>query len=63
MTASVSPAYAGAGPAKHTGVRIAAAVVGLATVVVGVVLLFNPVAAPSAGSPVPAGPRWCSAPS
>jgi uncharacterized membrane protein HdeD (DUF308 family) len=45
MTASVSPTYAGASPSKHTGIRIAAAVVGLATVVVGVVLLFNPVAA------------------
>jgi uncharacterized membrane protein HdeD (DUF308 family) len=45
MTASVSPAYTGASPSKHTGLRIAVAVVGLATVVVGVVLLFNPVKA------------------
>ena len=45
MTASVSSAYAGASPSKHTGMRIAAALIGLATVIVGVVLLFNPVAA------------------
>lgn len=45
MTASVSPAYTGASPSKHTGLRIAVAVIGLATVVVGVVLLFNPVKA------------------
>jgi uncharacterized membrane protein HdeD (DUF308 family) len=45
MTASVSPAYAGAGPSKHTGMRIAVSLIGLATIVVGVVLLFNPVAA------------------
>ena len=45
MTASVSSAYAGAGPSKHTGLRIAVGVLGVATVVVGVVLLFNPVAA------------------
>jgi uncharacterized membrane protein HdeD (DUF308 family) len=45
MTASVSSAYTGANPSKHTGMRIATAVVGLATVIVGVVLLFNPVGA------------------
>jgi uncharacterized membrane protein HdeD (DUF308 family) len=45
MTASVSPAYTGAGPTKHTGMRVAVFVVGLATIVVGIVLLFNPVAA------------------
>ena len=45
MTASVSPAYTGATPSKHTGMRIATGLVGLATVIVGVVLLFNPVGA------------------
>src|SRR6476469_7617412 len=45
MTASASPAYAGAGPSKHTGLRIAVFLVGLATIVVGGVLLFNPVEA------------------
>jgi uncharacterized membrane protein HdeD (DUF308 family) len=45
MTASVSSAYAGASPSKHTGLRIAVGVLGAATVVVGVALLFNPVAA------------------
>src|SRR3954465_2946550 len=45
MTASVSSAYAGASPSHHTGLRIAVGVLGAATVVVGVVLLFNPVAA------------------
>jgi len=42
MTASVSPAYTGASPSNHTGMRIAVSVLGLATLVVGVVLLFNP---------------------
>jgi len=45
MTASVSSAYTGATPSKHTGMRIATGLVGLATVIVGVVLLFNPVGA------------------
>jgi uncharacterized membrane protein HdeD (DUF308 family) len=45
MTASVSSPHTGAGASKHTGMRIAAALVGVATVVVGVVLLFNPVEA------------------
>jgi uncharacterized membrane protein HdeD (DUF308 family) len=45
MTASVSPPYTGAGASKHTGMRIASALVGVATVVIGVVLLFNPVEA------------------
>ncbi|WP_029432175.1 HdeD family acid-resistance protein [Blastococcus sp. URHD0036] len=45
MTASVSNPYAGSPASKHTGIRIAVAVLGLATVVLGVVLLFNPVAA------------------
>ena len=45
MTASVSDHYAGAGSSKHTGVRIAVAALGLATVVLGVVLLLNPTGA------------------
>jgi uncharacterized membrane protein HdeD (DUF308 family) len=46
MTADVSGSYSGAAPAKHSGVaRTAMAVFGGAAVVVGVVLLFNPVAA------------------
>ncbi|MGY1746950.1 HdeD family acid-resistance protein [Blastococcus sp. SYSU D00695] len=45
MTASVSDPYAGASPSKHTGARLAVAALGLATVVLGVVLLFNPVKA------------------
>ena len=45
MSASVSSAYTGASPSNHTGLRIAVGVLGAATVVVGVALLFNPVAA------------------
>src|SRR3954454_15249784 len=45
MTASVSSPQAGAGPAKHTGLRVTVGILGLATVVLGIVLLFNPVAA------------------
>jgi uncharacterized membrane protein HdeD (DUF308 family) len=45
MTASVSSAYAGATPSKHTGLRVAVGLLGAATVVVGIALLFNPVAA------------------
>src|SRR4051812_41303637 len=45
MTANVSSTYAGATPARHTGLRVAVGLLGLAAVVVGVVLLFNPVAA------------------
>ncbi len=48
MTASMSAHHAGAAPARHTGVRAAVALLGLATVVVGVVLLFNPVKAANA---------------
>jgi len=44
-TSDVSGPYAGASPSKHTKVRVAAGILGLAAVVVGVVLLFNPVAA------------------
>jgi uncharacterized membrane protein HdeD (DUF308 family) len=45
MTANVSSPYADATPTRHTGVRVAVGLLGLAAVVVGVVLLFNPVAA------------------
>src|SRR4051812_38482760 len=45
MTANVSSPYPAATPARHTGTRVAAGVCGVATVVIGVVLLFNPVAA------------------
>jgi uncharacterized membrane protein HdeD (DUF308 family) len=45
MTANVSSTYAGATPDKHTGLRVVVGLLGLAAVVVGVVLLFNPVAA------------------
>jgi uncharacterized membrane protein HdeD (DUF308 family) len=45
MTANVSGPYVGATPDRHTGLRVAVGLLGLATVVVGVVLLFNPVAA------------------
>jgi uncharacterized membrane protein HdeD (DUF308 family) len=44
MTANVSSPYAGA-PSKHTGLRVTAALFGALAVIVGVVLLFNPVAA------------------
>ena len=42
MTASVSDAPTGTGPRRHTGLRIAVALLGLATFVLGVVLLANP---------------------
>jgi uncharacterized membrane protein HdeD (DUF308 family) len=45
MTANVSSPYADATPTRHTGLRVAVGLLGLAAVVVGVVLLFNPVAA------------------
>jgi uncharacterized membrane protein HdeD (DUF308 family) len=45
MTANVSSPYAGATPTRHTGMRVVVGLLGLAAVVVGVVLLFNPVAA------------------
>jgi uncharacterized membrane protein HdeD (DUF308 family) len=44
MTANVSSPYAGA-PSKHTGLRVAAGLLGALAVIVGVVLLFDPVAA------------------
>jgi uncharacterized membrane protein HdeD (DUF308 family) len=47
MTANVSGPYAGPAPAPahHTGVRVAIGLFGLAALVVGVVLIFDPVAA------------------
>jgi uncharacterized membrane protein HdeD (DUF308 family) len=45
MAANVSSPNAGATPTRHPGVRVAVGLLGLAAVVVGVVLLFNPVAA------------------
>ena len=45
MTANVSSPYAEANPARHTGTRVAVGLLGLAALVIGVVLLFNPVAA------------------
>lgn len=45
MAANVSSPYAGAPPARSTGVRVAVGVLGLAVLVVGIVLLFDPVKA------------------
>jgi uncharacterized membrane protein HdeD (DUF308 family) len=45
MTANVSRPYASATPSRHTGMRVVVGLLGLATLIVGVVLLFNPVAA------------------
>jgi uncharacterized membrane protein HdeD (DUF308 family) len=45
MTANVSRPYAHATPSGHTGMRVVVGLLGLATLIVGVVLLFNPVAA------------------
>jgi uncharacterized membrane protein HdeD (DUF308 family) len=45
MTANVSSRQAGATPGRHTGVRVVVGLLGLAAVVLGVVLLFSPVAA------------------
>lgn len=45
MTANVSSPYAHATPSRHSGTRLVVAVLGVAALVVGVVLLFNPVAA------------------
>lgn len=46
MTAGVSPSYAGAPPARHSGpVRTGMAVLGVAALAVGVVLMANPYAA------------------
>lgn len=48
MTANVSGRYADASPSRrsgHTGMRVVVGLLGAATLVVGIVLLFNPVAA------------------
>ncbi len=46
MTAGVSPSYAGAPPARHSGAtRTGMAVLGIAALAVGVILLTNPYAA------------------
>ena len=45
MTANASSAYSGVTPSGHTGTRVAVGLLGAAALVVGVVLLFNPVAA------------------
>jgi uncharacterized membrane protein HdeD (DUF308 family) len=45
MAANVSSPYTDATPSRHTGVRIAVGLLGLAALVIGIVLLFNPVAA------------------
>ena len=45
MTANVSSPYTDATPSRSTGMRVAVGLLGLAALVIGVVLLFNPVAA------------------
>jgi len=45
MAANVSSPYTDATPSRHTGMRVAIGLLGLAALVIGVVLLFNPVAA------------------
>jgi uncharacterized membrane protein HdeD (DUF308 family) len=45
MAANVSSPYTDATPSRHTGIRVAVGLLGLAALVIGVVLLFNPVAA------------------
>ncbi|MGY1605406.1 HdeD family acid-resistance protein [Geodermatophilus sp. SYSU D00815] len=45
MTANVSSPYAGAAPSRSGGLRVAVGLLGLAALVVGVVLLFDPAAA------------------
>ena len=45
MTANVSSSYADAAPAHHTGIRVAVGLLGVATLLLGIVLLFDPVAA------------------
>jgi uncharacterized membrane protein HdeD (DUF308 family) len=45
VAANVSSPYAGAPPVRHTGVRVAVGLLGLAVLVVGIVLLFHPVTA------------------
>jgi uncharacterized membrane protein HdeD (DUF308 family) len=45
MSADVSSPYADATSSKHTGMRVAVGLLGVAALVIGIVLLFNPVAA------------------
>ena len=45
MTANVSSASSGVAPSRHRGLRVAVGLLGAAALVIGVVLLFNPVAA------------------
>src|SRR3954454_13466238 len=45
MTASVSSPHAHVTPSSHTGTRVVVGVLGAVTLVIGVVLLFNPVVA------------------
>jgi uncharacterized membrane protein HdeD (DUF308 family) len=45
MTANVSAPTTGAAPRKHGGLRVVVGLIGLAALVVGIVLLFNPAAA------------------
>ena len=45
MTANASNPYAHVAPSRHTGMRVLVGVLGAAALVVGIVLLFNPVAA------------------
>ena len=45
MTANVSSPYADLTPSRSTGMRVAIGLLGLAALVIGIVLLFNPVAA------------------
>src|SRR3954454_4702643 len=45
MTANVSSSYADAAPSRNAGTRVAAGLLGVITLLLGVVLLFNPVAA------------------
>jgi uncharacterized membrane protein HdeD (DUF308 family) len=45
MTANVSGSYADAAPTHHTGTRVAVGLLGVATLLLGVVLLVDPVAA------------------
>jgi uncharacterized membrane protein HdeD (DUF308 family) len=45
MTANASGTYSNVTPSRHTGTRVAVGLLGAAALVVGIVLLFNPVAA------------------
>jgi uncharacterized membrane protein HdeD (DUF308 family) len=45
VTANVSSPYSGVTPSRHTGTRVVVGILGAAALVLGIVLLFNPVAA------------------